>query len=152
MPADRRQRMGWPAWLDRGGGDASRRRLNNQELAHCGAYDAADRDEPAFLFGVLWRAGGSGHRSGSERQAMRQEGRDVTAAHRKHIISGGRSFKLPFGTIYSTNITPDRETWIGQWSDAEFMRALHRGIGRNGEDLCAASSSTTPRNTPVGST
>jgi hypothetical protein len=62
---------GWPAWLDRGGGpDASRRRLNNQELAHYGAYDAADRDEAAFL----WRAGGSGHRSGSERQAKRQEG------------------------------------------------------------------------------
>jgi mono/diheme cytochrome c family protein len=53
-------------------------------------------------------------------------------------FAGGRAFKLPFGTIYSTNITPDRETGIGQWSDAEFVRALHRGVGRNGEDLYPA--------------
>ena len=53
-------------------------------------------------------------------------------------FAGGRAFKLPFGTIYSTNITPDQETGIGQWSDAEFVRALHRGIGRNGEDLYPA--------------
>ena len=45
-------------------------------------------------------------------------------------FAGGRAFKLPFGTIYSTNITPDQETGIGRWSDAEFVRALHRGIGR----------------------
>jgi mono/diheme cytochrome c family protein len=53
-------------------------------------------------------------------------------------FAGGRAFKLPFGSIYSTNITPDRETGIGQWSDEEFVRALHRGIGRNGEDLYPA--------------
>ena len=53
-------------------------------------------------------------------------------------FAGGRAFKLPFGTIYSTNITPDREAGIGLWSDAEFVRALHRGIGRNGEDLYPA--------------
>jgi mono/diheme cytochrome c family protein len=53
-------------------------------------------------------------------------------------FAGGRAFKLPFGTIYSTNITPDRETGIGRWSDAEFVRAVHRGIGRNGEDLYPA--------------
>ena len=53
-------------------------------------------------------------------------------------FAGGRAFKLPFGTIYSTNITPDQETGIGRWSDAEFVRALHRGIGRNGEDLYPA--------------
>src|SRR5258708_1108810 len=53
-------------------------------------------------------------------------------------FAGGRAFKLPFGTIYSTNITPDQETGIGRWSDAEFVRALHRGVGRNGEDLYPA--------------
>ena len=53
-------------------------------------------------------------------------------------FAGGRAFKLPFGTIYSTNITPDLQTGIGQWSDAEFVRALHRGIGKNGEDLYPA--------------
>jgi mono/diheme cytochrome c family protein len=53
-------------------------------------------------------------------------------------FAGGRAFKLPFGTIYSTNITPDNETGIGQWSDPEFVRAVHRGIGRNGADLYPA--------------
>ena len=53
-------------------------------------------------------------------------------------FAGGRAFKLPFGTIYSSNITPDWETGIGQWSDAEFVRAVHRGIGKNGEDLYPA--------------
>jgi mono/diheme cytochrome c family protein len=50
-------------------------------------------------------------------------------------FAGGRPFELPFGTIYSSNITPDRETGIGAWSDAEFVRALRRGVGRHGEDL-----------------
>jgi len=53
-------------------------------------------------------------------------------------FAGGRAFKLPFGTIYSTNITPDQATGIGRWSDLEFVRALHRGIGRSGEDLYPA--------------
>ena len=45
-------------------------------------------------------------------------------------FAGGLPFKLPMiGTIYSTNITPDQETGIGAWSDEEFLRALHQGIG-----------------------
>jgi hypothetical protein len=36
--------------------------------------------------------------------------------------------RLPFGTIYSTHITADRETGIGGWIDDDFVRALHRGI------------------------
>ncbi|WP_404334753.1 c-type cytochrome [Sphingomonas sp. MMS12-HWE2-04] len=52
--------------------------------------------------------------------------------------AGGRAFRLPFGTIYTPNITPDRETGIGAWSDAEFLRAVHQGIGRNGERLYPA--------------
>jgi mono/diheme cytochrome c family protein len=49
--------------------------------------------------------------------------------------AGGLPFKLPFGTIYASNITPDRETGIGAWSDAEFVRAVRHGVGRGGEDL-----------------
>lgn len=52
--------------------------------------------------------------------------------------AGGRAFKLPFGTIYSPNITPDRETGIGAWSDGEFLRAVRHGVGRNGEELYPA--------------
>ncbi len=51
---------------------------------------------------------------------------------------GARAFKTPFGTIYSTNITPDRETGIGAWSDAEFLRSLKQGVGRRGEHLYPA--------------
>ncbi len=45
-------------------------------------------------------------------------------------FAGGRPFVLPFGTLYSTNITPDQETGIGSYSDADFLNALHKGIGR----------------------
>jgi mono/diheme cytochrome c family protein len=48
--------------------------------------------------------------------------------------AGGYAFKLPFGTIYSSNITPDKETGIGSWSDADFLRAMHDGVGKDGEN------------------
>ena len=51
---------------------------------------------------------------------------------------GGLAFKLPFGTMYSPNITPDKETGIGDWSDAEFVRAVRSGVGKHGEDLYPA--------------
>jgi mono/diheme cytochrome c family protein len=53
-------------------------------------------------------------------------------------FAGGLPFKLPFGTIYSTNITADRETGIGSWSDDDFVRALHRGIAPGGHYLYPA--------------
>ncbi|MGH8653584.1 MAG: c-type cytochrome [Gammaproteobacteria bacterium] len=53
-------------------------------------------------------------------------------------LAGGLPFKLPFGTLYSTNITPDKETGIGDWSDGDFVKALHEGIGKDGEHLYSA--------------
>ena len=54
-------------------------------------------------------------------------------------FAGGLPFKLPkIGTIYSTNITPDPETGIGAWSDEEFLKALHQGIGKGGKHLYPA--------------
>jgi mono/diheme cytochrome c family protein len=54
-------------------------------------------------------------------------------------FAGGLPFKLPMiGTIYSTNITPDPATGIGAWSDKEFLRALHHGIGKDGKHLYPA--------------
>ena len=47
-------------------------------------------------------------------------------------FAGGRALATPFGTFYSPNITPDRETGIGKWSDADFERALREGIGPDG--------------------
>jgi mono/diheme cytochrome c family protein len=52
--------------------------------------------------------------------------------------AGGRAFKLPFGTIFTPNITPDRETGIGAWTDVQFLQAVHKGVGRQGERLYPA--------------
>jgi mono/diheme cytochrome c family protein len=52
--------------------------------------------------------------------------------------AGGRAFILPFGTLYSTNITPDKETGIGNDSDADFLNAIHKGIGRGDAKLYPA--------------
>ena len=53
-------------------------------------------------------------------------------------FAGGRAFVLPFGTLYSTNITPDVETGIGSYTDANFLNAVHKGIGRNDTKLYPA--------------
>jgi len=52
--------------------------------------------------------------------------------------SGGRPLSAPFGTVYSTNITPDPDTGIGKWTEAEFARAMHEGVDRRGRDLYPA--------------
>jgi mono/diheme cytochrome c family protein len=52
--------------------------------------------------------------------------------------AGGLAFRLPFGTIYSSNITPDPNVGIGSWSNAEFARAMRHGIGDDGENLYPA--------------
>lgn len=53
-------------------------------------------------------------------------------------FSGGFAFNMPFGTIYSTNITPDKQTGIGNYTDAQFLAALHKGIRADGEKLYPA--------------
>jgi mono/diheme cytochrome c family protein len=52
--------------------------------------------------------------------------------------AGGLGFKLPFGTLYSTNITPDKETGIGNYSDKDFLSAVQRGIRHDGARLYPA--------------
>ncbi|MCB8889175.1 c-type cytochrome [Vreelandella malpeensis] len=52
--------------------------------------------------------------------------------------AGGHAFDTPFGTLYSTNITPDEATGIGRWSYAAFERAMRQGIGRDGRHLYPA--------------
>lgn len=48
-------------------------------------------------------------------------------------LAGGRALHTPFGTFYTFNITPDPDTGIGRWSEADFMRALREGISPQGE-------------------
>jgi mono/diheme cytochrome c family protein len=58
-----------------------------------------------------------------------------------HTAPGGRAYagsrriETPFGAMYSTNITPDRDTGIGRWSEAAFVRAMREGIDREGHRL-----------------
>ena len=52
--------------------------------------------------------------------------------------AGGRAMETPFGVVYSTNITPDPNTGIGQWSLVAFQRAMREGISRDGHHLYPA--------------
>jgi mono/diheme cytochrome c family protein len=66
---------------------------------------------------------------------------DCAACHTAQggkALAGGLAFNLPFGTIYSPNITSDKETGIGDWSDADFLRAVRQGIDRDGKRLYPA--------------
>jgi mono/diheme cytochrome c family protein len=58
---------------------------------------------------------------------------DVTRGGKPY--AGGRALETPFGTFHAPNITPDAETGIGNWSDADFVRAVMFGEGVNGAHL-----------------
>jgi mono/diheme cytochrome c family protein len=47
-------------------------------------------------------------------------------------LAGSRALATPFGTFYTPNITPDPETGIGRWTDAQFLRALREGVRPDG--------------------
>src|SRR5580698_10048322 len=53
-------------------------------------------------------------------------------------FAGGFAVATPFGTIYSTNITPDPDTGIGRWPEAAFARAMSEGVSRDGHFLYPA--------------
>ncbi|WP_427915352.1 c-type cytochrome [Ramlibacter sp. MMS24-I3-19] len=52
--------------------------------------------------------------------------------------AGGRAIDTPFGTVYASNLTPDATHGIGQWTAADFWRALHHGRSRDGRLLTPA--------------
>jgi mono/diheme cytochrome c family protein len=52
--------------------------------------------------------------------------------------AGGRAIRTDFGTVYSTNITPDADTGIGRWSERAFRRAMREGLRRDGAHLFPA--------------
>src|SRR3954471_8865649 len=74
--------------------------------------------------------------------ALVKRGRDLAAignCNDCHTAHGGKSFAggvpvpTPFGTIYSSNITPDPDTGIGRWSESAFRRAMQSGVNRDGQ-------------------
>src|SRR5277367_2675530 len=76
--------------------------------------------------------------------ALIKHGRELAAlgnCNNCHTVRGGKDFAgglpvpTPFGTIYSSNITPDAETGIGRWSEQAFQRAMRSGVDREGRHL-----------------
>jgi len=59
-------------------------------------------------------------------------------SERGRPYAGGRAFQTPFGTLFSTNITPDLETGIGKWSEQDLARALREGVSPDGVHLYPA--------------
>lgn len=53
----------------------------------------------------------------------------------KPVNAGGRRIDAPFGTVYATNITPDRDTGIGGWTDEQIVAAIRLGRRPNGERI-----------------
>ncbi|WP_345815930.1 molybdopterin cofactor-binding domain-containing protein [Paraburkholderia sp. PREW-6R] len=68
-------------------------------------------------------------------------------AHNGVPNAGGKPLDTPFGTVYSTNITPDGLTGIGNWSLDAFTRAMRKGISRDGHHLYPAFPYTSFKNT-----
>ena len=76
-----------------------------------------------------------------ERGKYLAEAADCMACHTSQggkDYAGGLGMRLPFGALYSTNITPDKETGIGNYSDQDFLKAVQRGIRRDGARLYPA--------------
>ncbi len=66
---------------------------------------------------------------------------DCAACHTEPggaAFAGGRAIETPFGNILAPNITPDRQTGIGAWTDGDFVRAMTDGRGRHGLRLYPA--------------
>jgi mono/diheme cytochrome c family protein len=55
-----------------------------------------------------------------------------------HAFAGGLAIPTPFGTVYSSNISPDEATGIGNWREAAFIRAMRDGVDRSGNQLYPA--------------
>ncbi len=110
------------------------------------------RRTTAFVAGMsgLALAAGAALADGIDKQDFKQIERghyltvagDCTACHTLpgsgHEFAGGRPIETPFGLLLGPNITPDRETGIGAWTDDEFVNALTKGTGRNGQRLYPA--------------
>jgi mono/diheme cytochrome c family protein len=99
-------------------------------LAWRSAIEAVARPEASSFDPALVRRGGE----------LAAAGNCVTChtAPGGKSLAGGVAVPTPFGTVYSTNITPDAETGIGRWPQAAFVRAMREGVDRAGRHLYPA--------------
>ena len=94
-------------------------------LASINAYAAPANQDPALI----------------KRGEYLARAADCFACHtadKSKPLAGGYGLDSPFGVIYTPNITPDKTTGIGNWTDDEFYRAMHEGIGKHGQQLYPA--------------
>jgi nicotinate dehydrogenase subunit B len=92
-----------------------------------GAYPPIPRPDPAVFSGATIERGRLAAAAGACNTC--HVGADGAA------FAGGRAFETPFGTIHATNISPDPENGIGNWSYPAFERAMRQGIARDGRHL-----------------
>jgi cytochrome c len=63
------------------------------------------------------------------------QARDCVACHTApggKLFAGGRAMPTPFGTLYTSNVTPDRDTGIGKWTADQFYSMMHTGRSPDG--------------------
>lgn len=86
--------------------------------------------DPAVIARGKYLAYGPGHcvvchTSGDEQKKVFRDGAE-------YAMAGGNEFKLPVGSFFTPNLTPDRETGIGRYSDAELARVIRYGVMPDG--------------------
>ena len=119
----------------------------NRTRIIAGAFAALLIGGGAAAFAVVWRPAITAIEPPTPQSfdaALVKRGRDLVAlgnCNDCHTRRGGKAFAgglpvpTPFGTIYSSNITPDADTGIGRWSEAAFRRAMRSGVNRDGQHL-----------------
>ena len=98
----------------------------------CGRLATGDRCDRSSGAAILRPCAGQARpRTRRDRQLQRLP----YGAAAANTFAGGLPVPTPFGTIYSSNITPDPDTGIGRWSEAAFRRAMRSGVDRDGHHL-----------------
>ncbi|MBO9354193.1 c-type cytochrome [Bordetella petrii] len=97
----------------------------------------------ALLASPAWSAGGAGHPDEQliKRGAYLARAGDCIACHTApegKPFAGGLGLDSPLGKIYSTNITPDKDTGIGGYTLEDFDRAVRHGVAKDGHSLYPA--------------
>jgi len=100
------------------------------------------RSALAALLWLLWPASAS-WADDIERGAYLANAADCAACHtdvehKGAAYAGGRALATPFGTFYTPNITPDPQTGIGRWNDAQFLGAMRHGDRPDGANYFPA--------------
>jgi mono/diheme cytochrome c family protein len=101
----------------------------------------------AAAFAIAWRPAIAATEPAAKQRfdpVLVKRGREIAAlgnCSSCHTVRGAKNFAgglpvpTPFGTVFSSNITPDPETGIGRWPEQAFRRAMRSGVDREGRHL-----------------